>query len=158
MSDRVCIASMGALQTRIFTVNLLSCCSSCGNGCNWGWTSAAWEYWQRHVYLMEESKETRALANHILSLLVTITFRENMDPAHLRSTQPLDAPTTGSKVTLSHSLKICGMLHNLIVWIATNKKLWQNYINMDQLRLLPLFMRIFLTINLECIKEWPAKN
>ena len=48
MSDRVCIASNGALQTRISTENLLSCCSACGNGCNGGWPSAAWNYWQKH--------------------------------------------------------------------------------------------------------------
>jgi cathepsin B len=48
MSDRICIASGGKLQTRISTENLLSCCSSCGYGCNGGWPSAAWEYWRNH--------------------------------------------------------------------------------------------------------------
>lgn len=48
MSDRVCIASLGQLQTRISTENLLSCCTSCGMGCNGGWPSAAWDYWQKH--------------------------------------------------------------------------------------------------------------
>jgi cathepsin B len=48
MSDRICIASEGKLQTRISTENLLSCCSSCGYGCDGGWPSAAWEYWRNH--------------------------------------------------------------------------------------------------------------
>lgn len=48
MSDRICIASGEKLQTRISTENLLACCSSCGYGCNGGWPSAAWEYWQEH--------------------------------------------------------------------------------------------------------------
>ncbi len=48
MSDRVCIASNGSLQTRISTENLLACCSSCGDGCNGGWPAQAWEYWRNH--------------------------------------------------------------------------------------------------------------
>ena len=36
MSDRICIASEGKLQTRVSTANLLSCCTSCGDGCNGG--------------------------------------------------------------------------------------------------------------------------
>jgi cathepsin B len=48
MSDRICIASGGKLQTRISTENLLSCCSSCGFGCNGGWPSSAWEYFRNH--------------------------------------------------------------------------------------------------------------
>jgi len=48
MSDRICIASQGKLQTRISTENLLSCCSSCGFGCNGGYPSAAWNYWKRN--------------------------------------------------------------------------------------------------------------
>jgi len=48
MSDRICIASNGKLQTRISTENLLSCCSSCGDGCNGGWPSQAWDYFKSH--------------------------------------------------------------------------------------------------------------
>lgn len=48
MSDRICIASGGKLQTRISTENLLSCCSSCGFGCNGGWPSSAWAYFRTH--------------------------------------------------------------------------------------------------------------
>jgi cathepsin B len=46
MSDRICIASGGKLQTRISTDNLLSCCYECGDGCNGGYPDAAWEFWQ----------------------------------------------------------------------------------------------------------------
>jgi cathepsin B len=48
MSDRICIASEGKLQVRISTENLLSCCSSCGYGCNGGWPQEAWNYWLHH--------------------------------------------------------------------------------------------------------------
>lgn len=48
MSDRICIASNGKLQTRISTENLLSCCSSCGDGCDGGWPSMAWDYFRSH--------------------------------------------------------------------------------------------------------------
>jgi len=48
MSDRICIASNGKLQTRISTDTILSCCSSCGFGCNGGYPSAAWDYWKRN--------------------------------------------------------------------------------------------------------------
>lgn len=48
MSDRICVASQGKLQTRISTENLLSCCTSCGFGCNGGFPSAAWKYWKNN--------------------------------------------------------------------------------------------------------------
>lgn len=48
MSDRICIASNGVLQTRVSTENLLSCCSSCGMGCNGGWPAQAWAFWKSH--------------------------------------------------------------------------------------------------------------
>jgi cathepsin B len=48
MSDRICIASQGQLQTRISTEHLLACCSTCGDGCNGGWPTMAWEYWKSH--------------------------------------------------------------------------------------------------------------
>jgi len=45
MSDRVCIASKGKLQTRVSAENILACCTSCGDGCNGGWPSAAMDFW-----------------------------------------------------------------------------------------------------------------
>lgn len=48
MSDRICIASNQTLQTRISSEDLLTCCGiSCGNGCNGGYPSAAWNYFKR---------------------------------------------------------------------------------------------------------------
>lgn len=46
MSDRICIHSNGKLQTRISTEDILSCCSSCGYGCNGGYPFAAFEFWE----------------------------------------------------------------------------------------------------------------
>lgn len=46
MSDRVCISSNGSKQTRISAQDITSCCSSCGYGCNGGYPSAAWQYFQ----------------------------------------------------------------------------------------------------------------
>jgi cathepsin B len=48
MSDRICIASNQTLQTRISAEDLLTCCgTSCGNGCNGGYLSGAWNYFKR---------------------------------------------------------------------------------------------------------------
>lgn len=48
MSDRLCIASGQKDQTRISSEDLLTCCgSSCGNGCNGGYPSGAWNYFKK---------------------------------------------------------------------------------------------------------------
>jgi cathepsin B len=48
MSDRICIASNQTLQTRISSEDLLTCCGAgCGNGCNGGYPSGAWNYFKR---------------------------------------------------------------------------------------------------------------
>jgi len=47
MSDRLCIHSEGQVQVRVSPENLLSCCYSCGFGCNGGFPDNAWKYWQR---------------------------------------------------------------------------------------------------------------
>jgi len=44
MTDRYCIAHKGQ-KFHFAAENLLSCCSECGDGCNGGFPSAAWEYW-----------------------------------------------------------------------------------------------------------------
>lgn len=46
MSDRICIHSKGKQQFHISSENLLSCCESCGMGCNGGFPEAAWSYWR----------------------------------------------------------------------------------------------------------------
>jgi len=45
ISDRVCIHSKGKDHVRISSENLLSCCDSCGSGCNGGFPGSAWQYW-----------------------------------------------------------------------------------------------------------------
>jgi cathepsin B len=45
MSDRVCIASKGRQQPTLSARDLLSCCKTCGFGCNGGDPYQAWSYW-----------------------------------------------------------------------------------------------------------------
>nr|AAT48984.1 cathepsin B-like proteinase [Triatoma sordida] len=46
MSDRICIHSNGKLQVHLSAENLVSCCDSCGYGCDGGFPASAWDYWQ----------------------------------------------------------------------------------------------------------------
>jgi len=45
MSDRICIHSKGAVNAHLSAENLVSCCYTCGFGCNGGFPGAAWSYW-----------------------------------------------------------------------------------------------------------------
>nr|AGN52668.1 cathepsin B [Channa striata] len=45
ISDRVCIQSKGKVNVEISAEDLLTCCDSCGFGCNGGYPSAAWDFW-----------------------------------------------------------------------------------------------------------------
>ena len=46
MTDRYCIHSNGSQRPRISAEDLLSCCGSrCGDGCDGGYPSRAWEFW-----------------------------------------------------------------------------------------------------------------
>ncbi|KAI1717028.1 papain family cysteine protease domain-containing protein [Ditylenchus destructor] len=47
MSDRICIASGGQIQVSLSADDLLSCCHSCGFGCDGGDPLAAWQYWAK---------------------------------------------------------------------------------------------------------------
>jgi len=47
MSDRICIHSKGKEHVHVSSENLLSCCYSCGFGCNGGFPGAAWSFWKR---------------------------------------------------------------------------------------------------------------
>jgi len=45
MTDRHCIFSKGASQPHLSAEDLMSCCDSCGDGCNGGDPGSAWDYW-----------------------------------------------------------------------------------------------------------------
>ncbi|XP_074034294.1 cathepsin B-like isoform X1 [Leptinotarsa decemlineata] len=47
MSDRVCIHSEGSVNFHFSADDLVSCCWTCGMGCNGGFPGAAWNYWVR---------------------------------------------------------------------------------------------------------------
>jgi cathepsin B len=44
-TDRTCINSSGALQPHLSAGDMLSCCDSCGDGCEGGDPGSAWMYW-----------------------------------------------------------------------------------------------------------------
>uniref|UniRef100_A0AAR2JLU9 Cathepsin B n=1 Tax=Pygocentrus nattereri TaxID=42514 RepID=A0AAR2JLU9_PYGNA len=45
ISDRICIHNNGKVSVEISSEDLLTCCDSCGMGCNGGYPSAAWDFW-----------------------------------------------------------------------------------------------------------------
>lgn len=45
MSDRLCIHKNK--KVHVSSENLLTCCHSCGFGCNGGFPGAAWKYWEQ---------------------------------------------------------------------------------------------------------------
>lgn len=47
MSDRYCIHSNQTQHFRFSADDLVSCCHTCGFGCNGGFPGAAWSYWNR---------------------------------------------------------------------------------------------------------------
>jgi cathepsin B len=47
ITDRICIASKGESQDVISAQDVTSCCTSCGQGWNGGWPSAAMGYWEK---------------------------------------------------------------------------------------------------------------
>jgi len=46
MTDRICITQKTP-NTILSSADLAFCCDSCGDGCNGGYPSAAWQYWQQ---------------------------------------------------------------------------------------------------------------
>ena len=46
MSDRLCIHSNGQLQTRVSAQYLVTCCTSCGDGCFGGYPSSTFSFWK----------------------------------------------------------------------------------------------------------------
>ncbi|XP_067667061.1 cathepsin B-like [Haliotis asinina] len=47
MTDRICILSKGAKNFHISAENLMTCCRTCGFGCNGGFPAAAWKYYEK---------------------------------------------------------------------------------------------------------------
>jgi cathepsin B len=47
MSDRMCIHSDGKFTNHVSAENLLSCCYTCGFGCNGGFPGMAWSFWTK---------------------------------------------------------------------------------------------------------------
>jgi len=45
MTDRICIATKGQSAPHLSAEDMLSCCGSCGFGCDGGDPAAAWDYW-----------------------------------------------------------------------------------------------------------------
>ncbi|MFT7813027.1 hypothetical protein Z043-115019 [Arapaima gigas] len=46
ISDRICIQSQGKMSVEISAEDLLTCCHTCGFGCNGGYPSSAWDFWR----------------------------------------------------------------------------------------------------------------
>lgn len=46
-TDRICIATNGTLKVHLSANDMLSCCTSCGDGCNGGYPPSAWSYLQQ---------------------------------------------------------------------------------------------------------------
>ncbi|KAK7913357.1 hypothetical protein WMY93_013568 [Mugilogobius chulae] len=42
---RVCVHSKGKISVEISAEDLLTCCDACGDGCNGGYPTAAWDFW-----------------------------------------------------------------------------------------------------------------
>jgi cathepsin B len=47
MTDRICIASSGKENFYLSAEDVTSCCDSCGMGCDGGYPSAAWDYFEQ---------------------------------------------------------------------------------------------------------------
>jgi len=47
MTDRICIKSSGKVSAHISIENLMTCCFTCGAGCNGGFPEAAWKYFEQ---------------------------------------------------------------------------------------------------------------
>ncbi|XP_022174317.1 cathepsin B-like [Myzus persicae] len=47
INDRICIKSKKNITVLYSPQKLLSCCDDCGDGCNGGYSGAAWQYWMK---------------------------------------------------------------------------------------------------------------
>jgi len=61
MSDRLCIASQAKYTFPLSAEDMLSCCETCGMGCNGGYPASAWSYF-KNTGLVADSDYTYAFA------------------------------------------------------------------------------------------------
>jgi cathepsin B len=61
MSDRLCIASNAAVTIALSAEDMLSCCETCGMGCNGGYPASAWNYF-KNTGLVADSEYPYAFA------------------------------------------------------------------------------------------------
>ncbi|VDQ08588.1 unnamed protein product [Trichobilharzia regenti] len=59
MSDRICIQSEGNKSVELSAADLLSCCTSCGQGCQGGSPGLAWDFWVKQGIVTGSSKENQ---------------------------------------------------------------------------------------------------
>ncbi|CAH8824193.1 unnamed protein product [Trichobilharzia szidati] len=60
MSDRICIHSHNHISVELSAVNLLSCCTRCGLGCQGGIPGMAWDYWKDEGIVTGGSNESNS--------------------------------------------------------------------------------------------------
>nr|CAH8822205.1 unnamed protein product [Trichobilharzia regenti] len=60
MSDRICIHSHSHISVELSAVNLLSCCTRCGLGCQGGIPGMAWDYWKDEGIVTGGSNESNS--------------------------------------------------------------------------------------------------
>lgn len=47
INDRICVKSKKNITAFYSPQKVLSCCDDCGDGCNGGYSGAAWNYWTK---------------------------------------------------------------------------------------------------------------
>merc|ERR1712226_291245 len=93
MSDRICIHSKGEQHVHVSSENLLSCCYSCGFGCNGGFPGAAWSFWSRKGMSMGPEARARKEVE-----LPNVTGRARMQSLRFRMRR---TRATGRRATRS---------------------------------------------------------
>jgi len=83
MSDRLCIASKAAVTIPLSAEDMLSCCETCGMGCNGGYPASAWAYF-KNTGLVADSEYTYAFApcaHHVNSTVYKPCGEEQPTPS-----------------------------------------------------------------------------
>ncbi|CAH8436626.1 unnamed protein product [Heterobilharzia americana] len=56
ISDRICIQTNGKSKPELSALDLISCCTRCRVGCQFGYPKFAWDYWVRSGIVTGDSK------------------------------------------------------------------------------------------------------